>query len=105
MNLFIGMMNGIKNNNMLVDIKNTYNKIEKDLIDNQNDVFLRYEYYTKKYKGDRLNDINVGLFLNDSYQPVAQIFVRNKKGYIRTHLVFNREGNKIIDKQILNLNV
>lgn len=103
--LFIGMMNGIKNNNMLVDIKNTYNKIEKDLIDNQNDVFLRYDYFTKKYKGDRLNDINVGLFLNDNYQPVAQIFVRNKKGYIRTHLIFNREGNKIIDKQILNLKV
>jgi hypothetical protein len=90
---------------MVVDIKNKYNEIEKDLIDNQADVFLRYNYYTHKYRGDRLNDINVGLFLNDSYQPTAQIFVRNKKGYIRTHLIFNREGNKIMDKQILNLKV
>ena len=90
---------------MVVDIKNKYNEIEKDLTDNQADVFLRYNYFTKKYKGDRLNDINVGLFLNDSYQPVAQIFVRNKKGYIRTHLIFNKDGNKIIDKQVLNLKV
>lgn len=90
---------------MVVDIKNKYNEIEKDLITNQSDVFLRYNYFTKKYKGDRFNDINVGLFLNDRYQPVAQIFVRNKKGYIRTHLIFNREGNKIIDKQVLNLSV
>ena len=90
---------------MVVDIKNKYNEIEKDLELNQADVFLRYNYFTKKYKGDRFNDINVGLFLNDRYQPVAQIFVRNKKGYIRTHLIFNREGNKIIDKQVLNLSV
>ena len=90
---------------MVVDIKNKYNEIEKDLEVNQSDVFLRYNYFTKKYKGDRFNDINVGLFLNDRYQPVAQIFVRNKKGYIRTHLIFNREGNKIIDKQVLNLSV
>ena len=90
---------------MVVDIKNKYNEIEKDLITNQADVFLRYNYFTHKYKGDRLNDINVGLFLNDQCKPVAQIFVRNTKGYIRTHLVFNREGNKIIDKQVLNLKV
>lgn len=90
---------------MVVDIKNKYNEIEKDLITNQADVFLRYNYYTKKYKGDRLNDINVGLFLNDSYKLVAQIFIRNKTGYIRTHLIFNKEGNKIIDKQVLNLKV
>ena len=90
---------------MVVDIKNKYNEIEKDLEVNQEDVFLRYNYFTKKYKGDRFNDINVGLFLNDRYQPVAQIFVRNKKGYIRTHLIFNKEGNKIIDKQVLNLSV
>lgn len=90
---------------MVVDIKNKYNEIEKDLITNQTEVFLRYNYYTHKYKGDRLNDINVGLFLNDQSKPVAQIFVRNKKGYIRTHLIFNREGNKIIDKQVLNLSV
>ena len=90
---------------MVVDIKNKYNSIEKDIIDNESEIFLRYNYYTHKYRGDRLNDINVGLFLNDRQQPTVQIFVRNKTGYIRTHLIFNREGNKYIDKQILNLKV
>lgn len=83
---------------MVADIKNKYNEIEQDLINNQEDVFLRYNYFTKKYKGNRLNDYNVGLFLNDKQQPTAQIFVRNKTGCIKTHLIFNRLGNKIIDK-------
>ena len=88
-----------------INIMNEYNNIEKDIIDNQKDIFNLYNYYTKKYRGNIIFDRNVGLFLNDNQQPVAQIFVRNKKGYIRTHLVFNREGNKIIDKQVLNLSV
>lgn len=90
---------------MVVDIKNKYNQIEKDIIDNQSEIFLLYNYYTRKYRGDRLNDINVGLFLNDRQQPTVQIFIRNNKGYIKTHLIFNREGNKVIDKQVLNLKV
>ena len=90
---------------MVVDIKNKYNSIEKDIIDNQANIFLLYNYYTHKYRGDRLNDINVGLFLNDRQQPTVQIFVRNKKGYIKTHLIFNRDGNKILNKQVLNLKV
>lgn len=90
---------------MIKNIMTTYNKIEKDLIENQSDLFLRYNYFTHKYKGDRLNDINVGLFLNDNLQPVAQIFVRNKSGYIRTHLIMDKAAKTIIDKQILNLNV
>lgn len=38
---------------MVVDIKNKYNeRIEKDLITSHADVFLRYNYFTHKYKGD-----------------------------------------------------
>ena len=83
---------------MVADIKNKYNEIEQDLINNQQDVFLRYNYYTKKYKGNRLNDFNVGLFLNDNLQPVAQIFVRYKTCCIKTHLIFNKAGNSVINK-------
>lgn len=90
---------------MVVDIKNKYNSIEKDIIDNQSEIFLRYNYYTHKYRGDRLNDTNVGLILNDRQQPTVQIFIRNVTGYIKTHLIFNRQGTEIIDKQILNLKV
>ena len=88
-----------------INIKKEYNIIEKDIIDNQKDIFNLYNYYTKKYRGNIIFDRNVGLFLNDNQQPVVQIFLRHNKQYIRTHLVFNREGNKIIDKQVLNLSV
>lgn len=87
---------------MIVNIQETYNNIEKDIIDNQKDIFNLYNYYTHKYRGNRLNDINLGLFLNDSQQPVAQIFIRNKTGYIRSHIIFNREGNTILDIKTLN---
>ena len=83
---------------MIINIQDKYNKIEQDLINNQKDVFLRYHYFTHKYRGNRLNDINVGLFINDEFQPTAQIFIRNKTGYIRTHLIFNKKGNKIVNK-------
>jgi hypothetical protein len=86
-------------------IQNIINTIENDFIQNQKDIFNMYNYYTKKYRGDRILDVNCGLFLNDNLQPVAQIFVRNKTGCIKTHLIFNKAGNKIIDKQILNLKV
>jgi hypothetical protein len=87
---------------MVVDIKNKYNEIENDVMTNQSEVFLRYGYYTHKYKSDILNDISLGLIINEDYKPVAQIFVRNKTGYIKTQLIFNKERNKVIDKQILN---
>lgn len=87
---------------MVVDIKYKYTEILEDLYRNQEEVFLRYNYYTKKYRGDLLNDINVGLFLNENYQPTAQIFLRNKTGYIKTHLIFNKEGNRILDQIVIN---
>lgn len=87
---------------MILNVQSKYNEIEQDIVTNQSEVFLRYDYFTHKYRGNRLNDVNVGLFLNDRQQPTAQIFVRNKTGYIRTHLIFNKEGNKIIDTLTLN---
>lgn len=90
---------------MVVDIKNKVEEIENHIVANQKDIFNLYNYYTHKWRGNRLNDINVGLFLNDSNQPTVQIFVRNKTGYIRKHLIFNREGNQIINTKILNYKI
>jgi|694.fasta_scaffold133414_1 hypothetical protein len=90
---------------MFLDIQKKYNEIEQDIIENEKDIFLRYNYFSKKYKGDRLNDVNVGLFLNDNLEPVAQIFVRNKTGYIKKHIIFNREGNKILNTITLNYKI
>lgn len=90
---------------MILNIQDKYNEIESDIVTNQRDVFNLYNYYTHKYKGNRLNDVNVGLFLNDNQQPVTQIFVRNSTGYIKKHIVFNREGSKIIDIVTLNYKI
>lgn len=84
------------------NIKDTYSIIEKDIINNQTQIFNMYNYYTKKYRGSRLIDVNVGLFYNEENKPTVQIFVRNKTGYIKTHTVFNREGNKINYTKTLN---
>ena len=87
---------------MLINIQNKYNEIEQHIIDNQKDIFNMYNYYTKKWRGDRLNDLNVGLFLGDGNIPTVQIFLRNKTGYIKKHILFNKAGDKINDIKTLN---
>lgn len=64
-----------------------------------------YNHYTKKWRGDRLNDVNVGLFLGDGNIPIVQIFVRNKNGYIKSHLSFNKAGDTIVDINELNYKI
>lgn len=90
---------------MILDIQYKHNEIQQDIIDNQKEIFNLYNYYTHKYRGDLLNDVNLGLFLNEHFEPVAQIFVRNKTGYIRTHLVFNREGTEVLESRTLNFKI
>lgn len=87
---------------MILDIQNKYNEIEQHIIANQKDIFNMYNYYTKKWRGDILNDVNCGLFLGDGNIPTIQIFVRNKTGYLKKHILFNRAGDTIIDIKTLN---
>ena len=84
------------------NIKDIYSTIEKDIINNQIQIFNMYNYYTKKYRGSRSADVNVGIFLGDGNIPTVQIFVRNKTGYIKSHISFNKAGDTIIDTKILN---
>ena len=92
---------------MILNIKQTYNKIEQEIIDNEKDIFNLYNLYTRKFSkySDRLNDCNVGLFLDDNLRPTVQIFLRNRTGYIRSHITFNKEGNKILDINQLNFKI
>ena len=90
---------------MLINIQNKYNEIEQHIIDNQKDIFNMYNHYTKKWRGNRLNDVNVGLFAGDGNVPTVQIFVRNKTGYIRTRMRFNKAGDTILDTNILNYKI
>jgi hypothetical protein len=87
---------------MLINIQNKYNEIEQHVIANQKDIFNMYNYYTKKWRGSRLNDVNVSLFLGDGNIPTVQIFIRNKTGYIKKHILFNKVGDKINDIKTLN---
>ena len=87
---------------MLINIQDKYNEIEQNIIANQKDIFNMYNYYTKKWRGNRLLDINVGLFLGDGNVPTVQIFVRQKNEYIKSHILFNKAGDTIIDTKILN---
>ena len=87
---------------MLINIQNKVAEIEQHIIDNQKDIFNMYNYYTKKWRGSRLNDLNVGLFLGDGNVPTVQIFARNKTGYLKKHILFNKTGDTIIDTKILN---
>jgi hypothetical protein len=92
---------------MVEDIRSRYDEIYNDILINQGDVFNLRETYCRKYSkySDRINDVNVGLFLNDRQQPTVQIFVRNKTGYIRSHLIFNKEGSEIKDINVLNYKI
>ena len=87
---------------MLINIQDKYKEIEQHIIANQKDIFNMYNYYTKKWRGNRLLDINVGLFLGDGNVPTVQIFVRQKNEYIKSHILFNKAGDAIIDTKILN---
>ena len=74
--------------------------IRQDLIENQKDLFNLYNYYTHKYRSnDRLLDINVGLFFDNSQRPVAQIYVADKNTRIREQLIMNHDY-KIIDNDL-----
>ena len=87
---------------MFINIQNKVAEIEQHIIANQKDIFNMYNYYTKKWRGSRLNDLNVGLFLGDGNVPTVQIFARNKTGYLKKHILFNKTGDTIIDTKILN---
>lgn len=88
--------------NIFIDIDQVHNLIEQDITSNASEIFNRYIYYTSKYRGNRLNDINVGLFLGDGNIPTVQIFIRNKTGYIKTHIQFTRDGRNITNTLTLN---
>lgn len=68
---------------------NKYLQIKQDLINNLKDVFNREHYYTHKYRGNLITDINVALDINTDRDKVIQIFVRHKNYWIRDRMTFN----------------
>lgn len=82
-------------------IKELHNQIRTDIILNQKDLLNRYNYYTHKYRSNnRIVDVNVGIFLNDNYEPTIQIYVANKNIKIREQFILNKKNN-IINNNII----
>lgn len=78
----------------MVDQLHSY--IRQDLIENQGDLLNLQHYWTHKYRSrDRLLDINVGIFLDENYQIIVQLYVADKNTRIRER--FTMEGNKMVD--------
>lgn len=77
MSIYITMKNGI-----VMDLEQKMAELREDLImTNAHDLSNRREYFTKKYRGNRLNDINVGIWDNIDKSITVQLFVRNKEGF------------------------
>jgi len=78
----------------MVDKLHSY--IREDLTSNQKDLLNLEHYYTHKYRSkDPRLDINVGMFINEDYKQVVQIYVADKHTRIREQMIM--EGNKIVD--------
>ncbi|MGK2864873.1 MAG: hypothetical protein ACSLE0_23275 [Chitinophagaceae bacterium] len=76
------------------DIFYKYLEIKQDLINNLKEVFLRTNYYTHKYRGNKDTDINVGISENEVKEQKVQIFIRKDGLYIRDIMVYNSKGLK-----------
>lgn len=85
----------ITNQNPFIDVQAVFELIRQDIVENAEYVFNESEYYSRKYRGDILNDINVGLFFDDDNVPVVQIYVSNKYMTIKQHILFTKDCRKI----------
>lgn len=74
------------------EIINKHLEIKQDLISNLRDVFNRSNYFTRKYRGNRLTDINVSIDFDVDQNKVIQIFIRHKDKWIKERITFNYKG-------------
>lgn len=76
------------------DLFHKYMEIKQDLINHLNEVFLRANYYTHKYRGTMFYDINVAISENDIREHKVQIFVRKDGLYIKDIMTYDSKGLK-----------
>lgn len=77
MSLYISMKNGTQ-----MDLEQKLKEIRQDLIyNNAQDLSNRREWFTRKYRGNRLNDVNVGIWDNIDKSITVQLFLRNTQGW------------------------
>ena len=91
-------------NGVNMDIVAKFLEIKEELLEERKDLLNRYEYFTRKHRGNRLNDINVGIFHEPGNKFMAQIFLQNKQGYIKNQITFDGNFRLLNDNLKINLN-
>lgn len=74
------------------EVFNKYLEIKQDLVYNIREVWNRKNYYTRKYKGNEITNINVAIEYTTEGNKKLQIFVEHKKKWIKDVLIFNSKG-------------
>lgn len=80
------------------EIFNKYLEIKQDLVNNLSEVFNRDHYYTHKYRGSILTDINVALAEGPRGEKIIQIFIRRKGRWIKD--VLSLYAGKIHENEV-----
>lgn len=84
------MMNGIEE----INVEDKFNEIYNDITTNIRDVLNREHYYTHKYRGNVVTDINVAIE-DLAKSSIIRIFLKNKVEYIHCTIIV--KDNEIID--------
>lgn len=79
-------------------------EVKEDLLDNKKDLLNRFEYFIHKYRGNRLNDINVGIWEDSRNKFSLQMFLQNKEGYVKNIVTFDRSFRLLNDELKVVLN-
>tara|TARA_R110000772_G_scaffold54130_2_gene123593 strand:+ start:2241 stop:2525 length:285 start_codon:yes stop_codon:yes gene_type:complete len=77
-----------------IEVFNKYLEIKKDLMANLEEVYNRSNYYSKKYRGNILTDINVGIGEAEygGTDKAIQIYVRHNGFFIKDNIIYNSKG-------------
>jgi len=74
------------------EVFNKYLEIKQDLVYNIREVWNRKNYYTRKYRGNEITNINIAIEYTTEGNKKLQIFVEHKKKWIKDVLIFNSTG-------------
>ena len=75
-----------------MEIFNKYLEIKQDLVNNLQDLFIRQNFYTKKYRGNERTNINVAIDYTTEGNKMFRIFIQYGKWWIRDVMVYNSKG-------------
>lgn len=90
------------NNGTETDLVNKYIQIRHDLLDNSRDLQNRYEYYVKKYRGNRLEDVNVGIIPESHNRFTVQIYLRTRYNKsIKEQITFDSSKTRIVKESFI----